>query len=732
MKSIIPPKKSKYTKTEANYHSDCLFDLIDVKDNLSTNHFIKKVPLDLFLYANDLKEKNVCLVEKSTVFKFNLNEKGETKEDPVDYKDHNINFEEFNNNRFGIDFNELYLEYPNDYKIKFTEVYFPIKILGQGAFGLVISCVDLQNSNELIAVKIIDKRKFSKSEESRLFQEVNILKGLNNPRILKIFDLLNTTDYFFIFMELIKGGTLKELILKRYKDNSKDYLFTDEECSNIVKGILQATNYLHQNNIVHRDLKPENILLKDEKDLNSIILCDFGMACEFSNYEFTMQEKCGTLIFMAPEVVDKKSYDHLADSFSTGIILYLLASGGSHPIYRKGMSGDEYQKIILNYKKRQMRINKGLNILKFSTEGSMDEDEMKRKIGDNVNPFIISESMPLLARNLFLKLCKFETFNRYEIFRALNHPWITRNPESPIPLTVNEGFERTEKIQKFKTLISAMIYVKIYRDTKLQKKAPPQPEFISDTPSRKKKIVLAEVSFRKKAQSNLSISKSPITTPIRKLGLLKDSPTSAKDSPTLKKFYSPSNKKIFLLKRPNQLNEISEEVKEVREKRKQYLNSLTISTQDLEKKNINQAPLTTNPIRKSTNSLSMLREMKGYKSFKKNTITTDIDVTAFDNIRQTKSSGQNAIKDNNITLKANENKYPKFKLSHTPNTSKIGRTNTKNPISLNKDSKPVKITQLVIKKGISKIPLPYVQCNTTKNTKNIVNDKTKINKTKME
>ena len=74
MKSIIPPKKSKYTKTEANYYSDCLFDLIDVKDNLSTNHFIKKVPLDLFLYSNDLKEKNVCLVEKSTVFKFNLNE----------------------------------------------------------------------------------------------------------------------------------------------------------------------------------------------------------------------------------------------------------------------------------------------------------------------------------------------------------------------------------------------------------------------------------------------------------------------------------------------------------------------------------------------------------------------------------------------------------------------------------------------------------------------------------
>ena len=119
-----------------------------------------------------------------------------------------------------------------------------------------------------------------------------------------------------------------------------------------------------------------------------------------------------------------------------------------------------------------MKINRGL---KQSMESSTEDEGVmhKRKGGDNVNPFFIPETMPVLARNLFLKLCKFETFNRYEIFRALNHPWITRNPESPIPFTAFEGFERIEKIAKFKVLLSAMYFVKAYKEEKFKKKPPP-------------------------------------------------------------------------------------------------------------------------------------------------------------------------------------------------------------------------------------------------------------------
>ena len=126
---------------------------------------------------------------------------------------------------------------------------------------------------------------------------------------------------------------------------------------------------------------------------------------------------------MAPEILLKRNYDVLVDSFSAGIVLYIMCSGGVHPFYTIDMSSKDY-------------INKNLSQkfqCKFSTE------------------------MPLLARNLFLKLCKFEPIFRYEIFKALNHPWITRSTKSPIPMTILEEYNKTDKIKTFQALLSSVV-----------------------------------------------------------------------------------------------------------------------------------------------------------------------------------------------------------------------------------------------------------------------------------
>ena len=102
-------------------------------------------------------------------------------------------------------------------------------------------------------------------------KEVEIVNKLDNPRILKIYEVLDTSQYFFIFMELIEGGSLKDLIIKRYYDNSNDYLFRDSECAMIMNGVLEAIDYLHKNRIIHRDIKPENIMFKSKDNLNSVI-----------------------------------------------------------------------------------------------------------------------------------------------------------------------------------------------------------------------------------------------------------------------------------------------------------------------------------------------------------------------------------------------------------------------------------------------------------------------------
>ena len=275
-----------------------------------------------------------------------------------------------------------------------------------------------------LAVKIIDKKKLKvQSEIDHIVNQVKLLKKLNNPRIMKLFNVLETSKYIFIFMELIEGGNLKDLIINRYSDSSTPFLFRDCECSIIMKGILESLNYLHKNYIIHRDIKPENILFKKKNDLSSVVLCDFGLAYQLKEYDNYITEICGTTIYMAPEIFSRRGYDYLVDSFSAGIVLFELCSGGMHPFFVNGMKKNEYIEKILNFNEK----------------------------------VIFSKEMPLLARNLFLKLCKYEPILRYGPYRALRHPWITRSNTSQIPMTLLEEYNKSDKIINFKALLATGI-----------------------------------------------------------------------------------------------------------------------------------------------------------------------------------------------------------------------------------------------------------------------------------
>ena len=103
-------------------------------------------------------------------------------------------------------------------------------------------------------------------------------------------------------MELVKGGTLKNLIDKRKS-------FIDEEASVIIRSILRAVEHVHSKSFVHRDLKPENILIDDVSRLETIKLADFGLSATFKlNPHFQLNEKMGTLLFMAPEQTNHTAY----------------------------------------------------------------------------------------------------------------------------------------------------------------------------------------------------------------------------------------------------------------------------------------------------------------------------------------------------------------------------------------------------------------------------------------
>ena len=431
----IQVKRSKYKKSTKKYVQDNILDIIDIEETLLKNRFISKVQTSDFIYSKFLPKhdslkpiiKSNNSVLKSIPQEERISPVIECKLYPrlkslpkLILNPEKINYEQLNQNKFNINFKELKLEYKNGYSVLFIKEYYPVEIIGAGAFGLVVNVIQIK-TGEKMAVKIIDKNN-SNLDSDYLNKEVYILSILDNPRIMKIYDILDNNDYFFIFMELIEGGNLKDLIIKRYLDKNV-YLFRDSECSQIMKGILEALNYLHKKNIIHRDIKPENILFKNKDDLSSVILCDFGLAYQMNEYENSTSGLCGTTIYMAPEILLKKNYDYLVDSFSAGIVLYILCSGGMHPFYYRGCQQKEYIDKLISQK----------CLCKFSAE------------------------MPLLARNLFLKLCKFEPLFRYSINKALLHPWITRSSKSPIPLTIFEEYSKSDKIKTFKQLLCSMI-----------------------------------------------------------------------------------------------------------------------------------------------------------------------------------------------------------------------------------------------------------------------------------
>ena len=434
----IQPKRSKYKKSTKRYVKDSILDIIDIEETLLKNRFISKVQPQDFLYSKFLpkhdslkpiikplqlfnKERISPVIESNKIFP-------KLKPPKLILNPEKINYENLNKNKFEINFKELTLEYKNGYKVLFIKEYYPVEIIGAGTFGLVVNVIQIKTGQKM-AVKIIDKKN-SNLNSDYLNKEVYILSILDDPRIMKVYDILDNIDYYFIFMELIEGGNLKDLIIKRYLDKNI-YLFRDSECAQIMKGLLEALNYLHKKNIIHRDIKPENILFKNKDDLSSVILCDFGLAYQMKGRENSTTGVYGTTIYMAPEIILKKNYDFLADSFSAGIVLYILCSGGQHPFYTRGLQQKEYIDKLINNK----------CICKFSAE------------------------MPLLARNLFLKLCKFEPRFRYPINKALNHPWITRSSQNPIPLTIFEEYNKSEKIKNFKNLLSSMVCLVMLKKT---------------------------------------------------------------------------------------------------------------------------------------------------------------------------------------------------------------------------------------------------------------------------
>ena len=188
--------------------------------------------------------------------------------------------------------------------------------LGEGAYGSVYK-VQQKATNYLRAVKAIKKKCVDSSE---FYNEIEVLKALDHPNIIKLFDCYQDKSYYYMVEEYCSGGDLFDYI-------QKEKFFTEKKAGVIFNQILSAVNHLHKKKIVHRDLKPENIVLMESKDKDIFIkLIDFGTSITIKGKNLT--QELGTIYYIAPEVF-MNNYNEKADIWSCGIILYTMLCG--HP-----------------------------------------------------------------------------------------------------------------------------------------------------------------------------------------------------------------------------------------------------------------------------------------------------------------------------------------------------------------------------------------------------------------
>ena len=208
---------------------------------------------------------------------------------------------------------------------KFRDNYLIGQSMGCGIFGEVRKCKH-SKSNVSRAVKVLRKDKlFSRFEIDRFQHEIEILKKLDHPNIMRVHELYEDDRRYYLVMELCTGGELFDEITSRGS-------FQEPDTAIILQQVLRAIAYCHRQNIVHRDLKPESILLDSKKSLQ-IKLSDFGVAATFrtrnkknKGQPSLMDSTVGSAYYIAPEVLTS-GYDEKCDIWSIGVIMYTMLVG---------------------------------------------------------------------------------------------------------------------------------------------------------------------------------------------------------------------------------------------------------------------------------------------------------------------------------------------------------------------------------------------------------------------
>ena len=277
-----------------------------------------------------------------------------------------------------------------------------IKDLGAGSFGRVY-LVSHKKTKCKYALKAIDKKNKSNIEEKPYFRrEIEIMYRIHHPNVVKLYGHFEDNNYCYFIMEYIPRGNIYSLIPKHGKKKQSNQLI-----ASIIKDVAKSVYFLHKMNppIIHRDIKPENVLMDDNYNVK---LTDFGWS-NYLNNEEKRSTVCGTPIYLAPEMINRKGHDERVDIWCIGVLLFELSTG------KVPFQGNNID--VLKYNIRNMKI---------SWPSDIDRE----------------------AKDLISKILKYNPNDRLTIKEILRHPFI----EKYFPDAVNELIIPNNDL-KYKTFV---------------------------------------------------------------------------------------------------------------------------------------------------------------------------------------------------------------------------------------------------------------------------------------
>jgi serine/threonine protein kinase len=308
-----------------------------------------------------------------------------------------------------------------------------LKKIGKGAFGEVFLTTK-RGTHKQFATKKFQKSVVLQEKIKKYFNnEIFILRNVNHPNIIKLYEIKQTLNNFYLVFELCNGGGLSNCLERYMKNNGKP--FTQEIVQHIMKQIVSGIQYLHNNKILHRDLKLDNILIsfdneEDKENLNllksKVKIIDFGFARYLEN-DVLAQSLLGSPLNMAPQILMKMrrldnnqtfGYDQKADIWSLGTICYELLVG-SHPFDSS------------NYEELTSKIQKG-----------------NYKIPNNLQ-------LSIEAVSFLNAMLQYDPKERLDINELAKHKFLTSNTNEfiPIDLTKDDLMLNTKKINNISSLM---------------------------------------------------------------------------------------------------------------------------------------------------------------------------------------------------------------------------------------------------------------------------------------